>query len=471
MLFRPSMGPEKDLRDTSKGQKRVADVDEIVGHLNAVADKLRRRRMTLRSRPGISFSVNTTQAKRDPLELSVRVHGVDCGVVVFGDAGRMFSPSTNFKQQWIASRKITEPAVLEWGNLGVARFIAACRREADLRKYARRESSIQDSLFRAMEGGGRKKVVLRGFQPVLFGGVPIQIPLPVTPRGSKEHGKHKGHTDILARTLPHGQLVVFEVKRPGASRAECVDALEQAVKYAAALDYLMTRDGHRASYWRLFGSRRGEAHVPSFSAVALLRVGDPKLEKAVQDQLDELVTGSSRYGLSVMFYREVGNGIEIARVLGGPSMPDQGRLAGGRQANAGPKAETRHVERSAHGGNRTTSTESLGRETILEVGAEGGSLSVVRARAHDGAWRFTVLRDETSLADLLDSNDHHGLSFSDESGSVDTLAAALQLMDRYPWHRLLPLTLHEEYAAAVMAEVLRRGGTREVARWKSELSR
>jgi hypothetical protein len=81
-----------------------------------------------------------------------------------------------------------------------------------------------------------------------------------------------------------------------------------------------------------------------------------------------------------------------------------------------------------------------------------------------------VLRDETALADLLDPDDQQGMSFSDESGSVDTFAAALDLMNRYPWHRLVPLKIHGEYAAAVMAEVLRRGGTREAARWKTELS-
>jgi hypothetical protein len=321
----------KDLRDTDEGRKRVGDVDRLVGRLNAAADKLRRKRTTLRSRQGISFSVNPTQAKHDPLEISVRVHGVDCGVVAFGDAGRMFSPSKNFKQLWIAGKKTADRQALEWGNPIVARFIEGCRREADLRKLGRRESSIQDSLFRAMEGGGRKKAVLRGFQPVLFGSVPIQIPLPVTPRGSKERGRHKGHTDVLARTLPHGQLVVFEVKRPGASHAECIGALEQAVRYAAALDYLMNRPEQpecRAIYWRLFGSRRGEAHVPTFSAVAFLKAGHSKLEKALQDQHEQLLSSTrGGYTVSVMLYREVSNGIEVARVIDGPSMRSYGMAA------------------------------------------------------------------------------------------------------------------------------------------------
>jgi hypothetical protein len=175
----------------------------------------------------------------------------------------------------------------------------------------------------------------------------------------------------------------------------------------------------------------------------------------------------------------VSSGIEIARVIGGPSMSDLGivtpeRTAGvpaNRRAAAQEAGTTRPIKSATQGGKRTRISEPQAREKILEVAAEGGSLSILRARARDGAWRFIVLREETALADLLDSDDQEGLVFSEESGSVDTLAAAFQLMDRYPWHRLMPLTLQPEYAAVVMAEVLRRGGAAEAARWQSELSR
>jgi hypothetical protein len=43
-------------------------------------------------------------------------------------------------------------------------------------------------------------------------------------------------------------------------------------------------------------------------------------------------------------------------------------------------------------------------------------------------------------------------------------------MNRYPWHTFMPLKLHKEYAAEVRAEVLRRGGKRELTRWESALS-
>ena len=69
--------------------------------------------------------------------------------------------------------------------------------------------------------------------------------------------------------MPHGQLVVFEVKRPAASRRECIEAPEQVVRYAAAWDYLMGRY-HRGADWWSSGSKRGLQHKPTFSAVAFL---------------------------------------------------------------------------------------------------------------------------------------------------------------------------------------------------------
>jgi hypothetical protein len=302
----------KNLSETDAGRGRVRHMDDLVKRLNGAADMLRQKRPRLPARAGMSFSVNTTQAQCRTLKISVRVQGVDCGVVTFGKAGRMFGPSRNFKEQWNSLKKISDQKALEWGEPAVAEFIRVCGRAADARTYGRRESSIQELLFGAMNAGGTKKT-LRGFRPVLFSGLPIQIPLPVTPRGkSAELGKHKGHCDVLARSRSHGRLVVFEVKRPGAGRKERRGALEQAVRYAAALDYLMSRKEHRAAYWQLFGSRRGKDHAPRFSAVAFLQEADGASEKDLADKLHELLLSNSKgYDLSVMLYRRVNNGIEV----------------------------------------------------------------------------------------------------------------------------------------------------------------
>jgi hypothetical protein len=256
------------------------------------------------------FSVNTGQARSRTPTISVRAHGVDCGFIGFEPAGRrMFKPSKNFMSHW----KSAKPA-LEWGESGVSAFVKACAGDAR-KKYWSRESRIQERLFQQMHGGGRSKTgLLRGLQPVLFGGVPVQLALPVRPRGtSGKVGKQKGHSDLVARSREHGRLVVFEIKRPKASPSECMGALEQAVTYAAALDYLMSRGEHRAAYWRLLGSRRDLRHTPKLSAVAFLHAGSgTKFEEELRVKLAELRAANSRnYGVSVMRYSEVGNGLKI----------------------------------------------------------------------------------------------------------------------------------------------------------------
>jgi hypothetical protein len=222
----------------------------------------------------------------------------------------MFKPSTKFLNHW---RMMSDKPALEWGKAEVRWFVAECVRHAR-EKYASREARIQELLFRQMYGGGRRKTgFLRGFQPVLFGGVPFQLPSPVRPRGSSGgFGEQQGHSDLVARSREQGRLVVFEIKRPAASSSECIGALEQAVRYAAALDYLMRRDEHCAAYWRLLGSQR-ERHAPKFSAIAFLNErASTKCEGELRAKLAELRAGNSRnYGLNVMHYREVQDGLEI----------------------------------------------------------------------------------------------------------------------------------------------------------------
>jgi hypothetical protein len=143
-----------------------------------------------------------------------------------------------------------------------------------------------------------------------------------------------------------------------------------------------------------------------------------------------------------------------------------------RKRNAAGKqvAATKQPSRGS-GREPITAGAASGRETVLKVGAEGGSLSILRMRVDDGPWRFVVYRDESTLAGLLNEDDRQGLTLTDESGSVESLAEALRLMDRYPWHMLVPLALREEYESSVMAAVLHRGGTEHAARWKRELAR
>src|SRR5262249_26030188 len=86
-------------------------------------------------------------------------------------------------------------------------------------------------------------------------------------------------------------------------------------------------------------------------------------------------------------------------------------------------------------------------EVILEVGAEGGAITLYGVRAPDG-WRFsTSMLDQTPS--LLPDAFHEQGSRKDYEG-VNPWEAALRLIDRYPWHRLHPLTVHPEFGERVL---------------------
>jgi hypothetical protein len=94
-------------------------------------------------------------------------------------------------------------------------------------------------------------------------------------------------------------------------------------------------------------------------------------------------------------------------------------------------------------------------EVILDIGAEGGSLTIVGTRAPDG-WRFRLVRDETTLRALFNAEDREGLEFWHQTDWVQSFESALALLDRYPWHRLYPLQVHPDFRQQVWAAVQQR---------------
>ena len=84
-------------------------------------------------------------------------------------------------------------------------------------------------------------------------------------------------------------------------------------------------------------------------------------------------------------------------------------------------------------------------EKIVEVGAEGGSITLFGVRTAHG-WRFTRSVDE-SIDDLSSRN---------RSEAVDSWDAALNLLDKYPWHKLDPLEIHPEFRRQVWTAVKER---------------
>jgi hypothetical protein len=114
----------------------------------------------------------------------------------------------------------------------------------------------------------------------------------------------------------------------------------------------------------------------------------------------------------------------------------------------------------------------MNRETILEVGAEGGSLTLFGNRDDAGQWRFWTQTDETTMNYLLDEEDLRGLgSLVNASESVSSLTEAFVLLDKYPWHCMVPLQVHPEFLTVILSEIQKRGTPEEVASWNSHVKR
>ena len=104
-------------------------------------------------------------------------------------------------------------------------------------------------------------------------------------------------------------------------------------------------------------------------------------------------------------------------------------------------------------------------EVILEIGAEGGSLTLYGARTASG-WLFSRrVIDQTPT--LLDDK-----SLEHDSELVDSWPAALELLAEYPWVSLYPIDVHPEFRPQVFSAVLAiyraRKDTvrRQLPRWK-----
>lgn len=110
-----------------------------------------------------------------------------------------------------------------------------------------------------------------------------------------------------------------------------------------------------------------------------------------------------------------------------------------------------------------------GAEIILEVGFEGGSLTILGVNSAPG-WRFCVVRDETTMAALLDEEDLAGEPLWDACGWFDSLESALARLDKYHWHKGLPLQVHADFRRQICAaeEDGFARDVREAASWREK---
>jgi hypothetical protein len=82
-------------------------------------------------------------------------------------------------------------------------------------------------------------------------------------------------------------------------------------------------------------------------------------------------------------------------------------------------------------------------EVIVEVGAEGGSVTLYGIRTN-GGWIFSRKSIDQSAAFIGES--WEGL----ESQTVASWSEALELLDLYPWHRLSPVQVHPDFREQVL---------------------
>jgi hypothetical protein len=104
-------------------------------------------------------------------------------------------------------------------------------------------------------------------------------------------------------------------------------------------------------------------------------------------------------------------------------------------------------------------------EIIVQVGSEGGDVTLYGARTENG-WIFSREVVDQSLL-LLDQPE-----IRHTSGIAESWAAGLELIDQYPWQHLFPIEVHQEFRQLVFDAVLARfqGEGKEdpwrLSRWK-----
>ena len=104
---------------------------------------------------------------------------------------------------------------------------------------------------------------------------------------------------------------------------------------------------------------------------------------------------------------------------------------------------------------------------VLEVGGEGGSITVRCRIDSDGVRRFGIYSNESLF-------DDEGERFPDSVPGTSKLTfgtfdAMLVGLDQYPWPKLYPLSVHPDYYQSILAEVGQRAGEMEVERWRNEV--
>lgn len=89
-------------------------------------------------------------------------------------------------------------------------------------------------------------------------------------------------------------------------------------------------------------------------------------------------------------------------------------------------------------------------EIVLQVGAEGGSIVLLRKAGSPEEFSVRILDQSLSLVG-------EGEDIT-RQGTWDSWQAAVQSLDHYPWRRLVPLNVHPEYRETIWGLVSAHSG-------------
>lgn len=109
----------------------------------------------------------------------------------------------------------------------------------------------------------------------------------------------------------------------------------------------------------------------------------------------------------------------------------------------------------------STSFHSPHLEVLLEVGAEGGSVKIMRERNTEGQWEYWVASNETLLLeDLVDGAPTFRKATLDAPTRFRNFAGAAREFDRRycKWVEFSPMRLHPEFAGKIQTSVSRAKG-------------
>ena len=97
-----------------------------------------------------------------------------------------------------------------------------------------------------------------------------------------------------------------------------------------------------------------------------------------------------------------------------------------------------------------------GSVVVLEVGAEGGSVTLIGREDETDEWRFARITIDQSWALLGEADVEITAPDLTSLVWVDGWEAGLTLMDRYPWARLHPVYVHPDFVERVRVAVEQR---------------